>query len=84
VEKLTETQKTAIRLSVLNDVKDDEQRSKILSIAFMYAEETGQDDDLEKMALFLMNNPNRIDELFKEFVGYQPENATESKSPKKR
>lgn len=81
--KLTDSQKTSIRLSLFEDIKDANLRSKIMTIALSYGDETDDEDAVDKMAYFLLKNPDRIEEMYKEFAGYFPEGATESKNPKK-
>lgn len=84
MNKLTEGQKNEIRMSLLEKIKDDDMRSKIMTIAFSYSDETGEADDLEKMVYFLMENPSRVDDLYREFVGSMSFDATEGKEPKKK
>jgi hypothetical protein len=67
--KLTEEQKNLIKTKLLSTVKNAEIRSMIISIANGYANETGEDGDLESMVLFLMDeqNSSKIDELFEQY-----------------
>ena len=50
--KLTQEQKDAIRMELLRDVKDHEIRSKIISTAYGFAHENGEDGDLESMVYY--------------------------------
>ncbi len=84
MNKLTEGQKNEIRMSLIEKITDDDMRSKIMTIAFSYSDETGEPDDLEKMVYFLMENPSRVDDLHKEFVGSISFDSTEGKEPKKK
>jgi hypothetical protein len=84
--KLTNEQKSVIRDELFRNIKNDETRSKIISTAFGFAHENGEDGDIEKMASYLMNNKNKIDELFMEFgmsMPYSSETEPEKKKTKK-
>ena len=70
--KLTQEQKDAIRMELLRDVKDHEIRSKIISTAYGFAHENGEDGDLESMVYYLMNHQERINELFNEYAMSMP------------
>ena len=65
--KLTDEQKSVIRAELFRNIKNADTRSKIISTAFGFAHENGEDGDIEKMVSYLMNNKNKIDELFMEF-----------------
>ena len=76
--KLTTEQKEAIRNQLFETVKNQEKRSRILTVAYGFANENGEDGDLESMVLYLMDKDNekQIDELFEEFsmsMPYTPE-----------
>lgn len=76
--KLTTEQKEAIRNQLFETVKNQEKRSRILTVAYGFANENGEDGDLESMVLYLMDkdNESQIDELFEEFsmsMPYTPE-----------
>jgi hypothetical protein len=84
--KLTNEQKSVIRDELFRNIKNDETRSKIISTAFGFAHENGEDGDIEKMVSYLMNNKNKIDELFMEFgmsMPYSSETEPEKKKTKK-
>jgi hypothetical protein len=84
--KLTNEQKSVIRDELFRNIKNDEIRSKIISTAFGFAHENGEDGDIEKMVSYLMNNKNKIDELFMEFgmsMPYSSETEPEKKKTKK-
>ena len=70
--KLTQEQKDAIRMELLRDVKDHEIRSKIISTAYGFAHENGEDGDLESMVYYLMRHQERVDELFNEYAMSMP------------
>lgn len=84
MKKLTSEQKNDIRLSLFEDVKDPDIRQKIMSIALAYSDENGEDGDLEKMTFFLIQNPDRVDDLYSEFVGYLDFDIDESNSRSKK
>jgi hypothetical protein len=75
--KLTEEQKNLIKTKLLSTVKNADIRSMIISIANGYANETGEDGDLESMVLFLMDeqNSSKIDELFEQYGMSMPYTA---------
>lgn len=84
--KLTNEQKSVIREELFRNIKNEETRSKIISTAFGFAHENGEDGDIEKMVSYLMNNKNKIDELFMEFgmsMPYSSETEPEKKKNKK-
>ena len=84
--KITNEQKSVIRDELFRNIKNDETRSKIISTAFGFAHENGEDGDIEKMVSYLMNNKNKIDELFTEFgmsMPYSSETEPEKKKTKK-
>ena len=54
--KLTQEQKDVIWIELFRDIKDHEIRSRIISTAYGYAHENGEDGDLESMVLYLMDN----------------------------
>jgi hypothetical protein len=84
--KLTNEQKSVIRDELFRNIKNDETRSKIISTAFGFAHENGEDGDIEKMVSYLMNNKNKIDELFMEFgmsMPYSSETEPEKKKTQK-
>jgi hypothetical protein len=68
--KLTTEQKGAIKSQFFETVLDPEKRSRILAIAYGFAEENGEDGDLESMVLYLMDekNESKIDDLFAEYA----------------
>jgi hypothetical protein len=68
--KLTTEQKNSIKNQLLTTVKNPETRSRIIAIAYGYANENGEDGDLESMVSYLMNkeNANKIDELFDQYA----------------
>jgi hypothetical protein len=68
--KLTTEQKNSIKNQLLTTVKNPETRSKIIAIAYGYANENGKDGDLESMVSYLMNkeNADKIDELFDQYA----------------
>jgi hypothetical protein len=72
--KLTTEQKDAIRNQLFETVKNQEKRSRILTVAYGFANENGEDGDLESMVLYLMDkeNESQIDELFEEFSMCMP------------
>ena len=72
--KLTTEQKEAIRNQLFETVKNKDTRSRILSIAYGYANESGKDGDLESMVLYLMDkdNENKMDDLFEQYVMSMP------------
>lgn len=65
--KLTPEQKSSIRNELFAKVKNAEVRSKILTTAYGYAEENGKDGDIESMVLYLMDNQDKVNELFNEY-----------------
>jgi hypothetical protein len=65
--KLTDEQKSTIRAELFNGVKNPETRSRIITTAYGFAHENGQDGDIENMVCYLMNNKDKLDELFKEY-----------------
>ena len=75
--KLSEEQKNSIKTTFMATIKNAETRSKIISIATGYADETGEDGDLESMVLFLMDeeNSSKIDELFEQYGMSMPYTA---------
>ena len=83
--KLTEKQKTAIRVELYKKVKNANTRSKIIATAFGFAEENGEDGDLESMVSYLMRNQNKIDEMHKTYgmiTPYVPEREKKKKKKK--
>ena len=72
--KLTTEQKEAIRNQLFETVKNQEKRSRILTVAYGFANENGEDGDLESMVLYLMDkeNESQIDELFEELSMSMP------------
>ncbi len=56
--KLTTEQKDAIRNQLFETVKNQEKRSRILTVAYGFANENGEDGDLESMVLYLMDKEN--------------------------
>ena len=69
MNKLTDKQRNEIRMNLFEKVKNDETRSRIITIATAYSDETNKQDDLEKMIHFLTENQDRVEELYQEFVG---------------
>lgn len=84
MSKLSAEQKNEIRFSLFEKIQNEDTRSRIMSIAFAYSDESGEEDDLEKMIHFLISNQNRVDELYNEFVGYLPSDTVESKTDTKK
>lgn len=83
--KLTEDQKDHIRSQLFKRIKNSDTRSRIISTAYGFANENGEDGDVESMVLYLMDNQDKIDKLFSEFAmsfPYEPE--IEKASPKKK
>ena len=70
--KLTQEQKDVIRMELLRDIKDPEIRSKIISTAYGFAHENGEDGDLESMVSYLMGHQEKINELFNEYAMSMP------------
>jgi hypothetical protein len=68
--KLTPEQKNSIKNELLTRVKNPETRSKIIAIAYGFANENGKDGDLESMVSYLMNkeNEDKIDDLFDQYA----------------
>ena len=82
--KLTEKQKTAIRVELYKKVKNANTRSKIIATAFGFAEENGEDGDLESMVSYLMRNQNKIDEMHKTYGMITPYISESEKKKKKK
>jgi len=83
--KLTDEQKSVIRAELFRNIKNGETRSKIISTAFGFAHENGEDGDIEKMVSYLMNNKDKINELFMEFGMSMPYvSETEPKTNKNK
>lgn len=83
---LDDQQILSMRQEFFDNVKDAVVRQRILSIGFAYAEESEDDQALDKMVYYLSQpeNQDKIDELYSEYVGYTPninENF-EGKKPK--
>jgi hypothetical protein len=70
--KLTQEQKESIKNELLTTVKNADTRSKIIATASGYANENGKDGDLESMVSYLMDNKDKIDELFNEYAMSMP------------
>jgi len=84
--KLTPEQKDSIRSELFAKVKNADNRSKIITTAYGYANENGKDGDVESMVLYLMDNQDKIDELFNEYgmsMPYTSEVEQASKKDKK-
>ena len=62
--KLTEQEKSVIKNELFLTVKNSETRSRIITTAYGFAHENGEDGDVEKMVSYLMDNQDKIDELF--------------------
>lgn len=83
--KLTEKQKTAIRVELYKKVKNANTRSKIIATAFGFAEDNGEDGDLESMVSYLMRNQDKIDEMHKTYGMITPYiSESEKKKTKKK
>lgn len=65
--KLTDEQKSTIRAELFTEVKNPETRSRIITTAYGFAHENGEDGDIEKMVCYLMNHKDKLDELFNEY-----------------
>ena len=63
--KLTEEQKSVIRAELFKNIKNDETRSKIISTAFGFAHENGEDGDIEKKIIHICKHfiPIQLDKL---------------------
>lgn len=74
---LTAQQKTQIRSSFFDTVKDDEERRTILSIAYAYADEQQTDGALEEMVWYLSQteNQDQIDTLSEQYLSGGLENT---------
>lgn len=59
-------------MELIRNIKDPEIRSKIISTAYGYAHENGEDGDIESMVSYLMGNLNKVDELFNEYAMSMP------------
>lgn len=81
--KLTQEQKESIKNELFATVKNADTRSKIIATAYGYAEESGKDGDLESMVSYLMDNKDKIDELFNEYAMSMPYTA-EIEQPSKK
>jgi hypothetical protein len=83
--KLTSTQKESIKSNLFEQIKNSETRSKIISTAIGYADETGKDDDLELMVMFLMDkeNADMVEDLYQQYGTRTPSDAQESDDEKK-
>lgn len=82
--KLTEKQKTAIRVELYKKVKNANTRSKIIATAFGFAEDNGEDGDLESMVSYLMRNQDKIDEMHKTYGMITPYISESDKKTKKK
>ena len=82
--KLTTEQKDTIRSQFFEAVSDPEKRSRILSIAYGFAEEKGEDGDLESMVSYLMRNQDKIDEMHKTYGMITPYISESEKKKKKK
>ena len=65
--KLTDEQKSTIRAELFTEVKNPETRSRIITTAYGFAHENGEDGDIENMVCYLMNHKDKLDELFNEY-----------------
>lgn len=84
--KLTEKQKTAIKIELYKKVKNANTRSKIIATAFGFAEDNGEDGDLESMVSYLMENQDKIDQMYKTYgmvTPYISENGNKKTKKKK-
>lgn len=81
--KLTQEQKESIKNELLATVKNADTRSKIIATAYGYANENGKDGDLESMVSYLMDNQDKIDELFNEYAMSMPYTVEIEQSSKK-
>lgn len=78
--KLTSTQKEHIKSNLFEQIKNPATRSKIISTAIGYADETGEDGDLELMVMFLMDKENAemVEDLYQQYGTRTPSDAQES------
>ena len=81
--KLTEEQKNVIKNELFRTVKNSETRSRIITTAYGFAHENGEDGDVEKMVSYLMDNQDKIDELFNEYAMSMPYTVEVEQSSKK-
>ncbi len=81
--KLTKEQKESIKTELFATVKNPDTRSKIIATAYGYAQENGKDGDLESMVSYLMDNKDKIDELFNEYAMSMPYTAEVEQASKK-
>lgn len=72
---LDDQQILAMRQEFFDSVKDPAMRQRILSVSFAYAEESEDDQALDKMVYYLSQpeNKEKIDELYGEYVGHTPD-----------
>ena len=70
--KLTQEQKESIKNELFTTVKNADTRSKIIATAYGYENDNGKDGDLESMVSYLMDNKDKIDELFNEYAMSMP------------
>ena len=70
--KLTQEQKESIKNELFTTVKNADTRSKIIATAYGYANDNGKDGDLESMVSYLMDNKDKIDELFNVYAMSMP------------
>ena len=81
--KLTKEQKESIKNELFTTVKNADTRSKIIAIAYGYANDNGKDGDLESMVSYLMDNKDKIDELFNEYAMSMPYTVEVERASKK-
>lgn len=81
--KLTQEQKDSIKNELFAKVKNADIRSKIITTAYGYANENGKDGDLESMVSYLIDNKDKIDELFNEYAMSMPYIAEVEQASKK-
>ncbi len=82
--KLTEKQKTAIKIELYKKIKNSDTRSKIIATAFGFAEENGEDGDLESMVSYLMRNQDKINEMYMSYGMTTPYVSEKEKPSKKK
>lgn len=82
--KLTEQEKSVIKNELFRTVKNSETRSRIITTAYGFAHENGEDGDVEKMVSYLMDNPDKLQELFNEYALSAPFETEKPEKKKKK
>lgn len=82
--KLTQEDIYAMRTEFFEKVTDPDMRTKILTIAFAYGDQSDDIHATDMMAWYLAQEQNRdrIDELASLFSGYTPDDAVEGEPEK--